>query len=295
MPIVAVLDTCVLYPAVVRDTLLLAAEAGAFQLRWTEGILAELRRNLVKDRAAPEDRVEKMLKDLASAFADGRVTGYEHHIPTLRNDPKDRHVVAAAIEGGADLVVTQNLRDFAPDTMPPGVRAVSVDGFLTELLERRPAEMIGVLWTQATAKRRPPISVERVMAAIAKLAPAFAAAARPLLGIRTDEQSAEIAGRLERALSMPRSAMMKMEELRAALEDVFIVDPRKKEEFAKKVRSLGPTAVRVLADVARDPDDVYSPEAAEELRSREIDPGMVSRLSDDEILALLDRGAEVLQ
>lgn len=84
-PLVAVLDACVLYPAVIRDTLLLAAEAGAYQLRWTAEILSELRRNLVEDRTAPESRIDKMLADLSQFFEDGQVTGHEQHIAELRN------------------------------------------------------------------------------------------------------------------------------------------------------------------------------------------------------------------
>lgn len=120
-PLVAVLDACVLYPAVIRDTLLLAAEAGAYQFRWTDELLLELRRNLFKDRAAPEDRVDKMLADLAQFFDDGKVSGHERDIAALRNQPKDRHVLAAAIEAGAELVVTENLKD-----LPLGVHTVDL-------------------------------------------------------------------------------------------------------------------------------------------------------------------------
>jgi predicted nucleic acid-binding protein len=186
-PLVAILDTCVLYPAIVRDTLLLAAEKGAYQLRWTDEILAELRRNLIQDRVAPAARVDKMLVDLASFFDDGRVSGYERHLPALRNDPEDRHVVAAALEGGAELIVTANLKDFAPETMPGSVRAISVDEFLLELLEGAPAEMIDVVRLQATRKKHPPMSVEQVLSAISRSAPSFAGVTRALLDLRTEE------------------------------------------------------------------------------------------------------------
>ena len=152
-PIVAVLDTCVLYPATIRDTLLLAAETGAFQLRWTDQIIIELRRNLIENRAAPAMNVERMLASFAEFFDDGRVTGYERHVAGLENDPKDRHVVAAAIEGGAGFIVTENLKDFPAARLPRGILAVAVDDFLGELLERSPAAMVETMWTQALRKR----------------------------------------------------------------------------------------------------------------------------------------------
>lgn len=49
---------------------------------------------------------------MVSAFPDSSVTGYEPLIPVMANDPKDRHVLAAAVRGQAHALVTQNLRDF---------------------------------------------------------------------------------------------------------------------------------------------------------------------------------------
>lgn len=294
-PLIAVLDTCVLYPAVIRDTLLLAAEVGAYQLRWTEDILLELRRNLLR-LAAPEARVDRMLADLRAFFDDGRVTGHERHIAELRNDPKDRHVVAAAVEGGAEFVVTENLRDFPYDAMPPGIRATSVDEFLSELLERRPAETIEAVWCQATRKKRPPVPVERVLEAIARVAPEFARAASPLLSIRTDAQLSEIVNRLDRALAPTResSGTADLVELSAALSDACVVFPRMADELAKEARPHVPMAVRLLAKVVADSGNR---EAAEALCSRGVDPAVVdvSRLSDEEIHALLERNRETTQ
>lgn len=292
-PIVAVLDTCVLYPAIMRDTLLLAAEAGAYQLRWTDEILIELRRNLIKERAAPEHRVDRMLADIARFFGDGRVSGHDRHIATLHNDPKDRHVVAAAIEGGAEFVVTENLSDFEPRTMPEGIRAVSIDQFLGELFERSPGAMIDTVWTQATRKKRPPISVEQVLGAIARAAPEFAAAARPLLGIRTDEQLIAVVERLDRVLAPARTqpGTADPEELYAALADACLVSPRTAEATARESRRLAPQAVRVLAEGLTSSNAERRMRNAEELRARGIDPDVVdvTKLSDDQILAMLDR------
>ena len=51
------------------------------------------------------------------AFPDALVVGYEALIGKMVNDPKDRHVLAAAVRGGAEVLVTENLRDFPVDAV----------------------------------------------------------------------------------------------------------------------------------------------------------------------------------
>jgi hypothetical protein len=72
--------------------------------------------------------------------ADALVTGYEDLIPGLQlPDPDDRHVLAAAIRGHADVIVTINLRDFPSDTIRPfGIEAQHPDEFILHLLDLAP-------------------------------------------------------------------------------------------------------------------------------------------------------------
>jgi hypothetical protein len=60
------------------------------------------------------------------ATRDAVVNGYEKLIPSLTlPDPKDRHILAAAIVGRCDVIVTQNLRDFPEEALSPfGGRAL---------------------------------------------------------------------------------------------------------------------------------------------------------------------------
>lgn len=48
MSIIAFLDACVLYPATLRDVLLILSESGLYQVRWSSDVLDEMERNLVK-------------------------------------------------------------------------------------------------------------------------------------------------------------------------------------------------------------------------------------------------------
>jgi hypothetical protein len=73
----------------------------------------------------------------------------------MRNDPKDRHVVAAAVAIDASVVVTSNVRDFRD--LPRGIVAMSPDQFLLTLLSVRPVELLAALNLQAAGYRRPPI------------------------------------------------------------------------------------------------------------------------------------------
>jgi hypothetical protein len=90
----APLDTCVLYPAYLCDTLLRLAEAEAYRPLWSSDILAELRRN-VAEAGVPVDRVERRIANMSQSFPDAMVSGYESLIDGMTNDPKDRHVLAA--------------------------------------------------------------------------------------------------------------------------------------------------------------------------------------------------------
>ena len=78
-------------------------------------------RNVQKDYPDfTRQRAEK-IRDLMNAHVvDCIVTGYETLIPSLTMpDPDDRHVLAAAIRCGADIIVTFNLKDFPEDVLKP--------------------------------------------------------------------------------------------------------------------------------------------------------------------------------
>lgn len=111
-PPIFALDACVLVSSALRDTLLRAAEANFYSPRWSEIILEEVRRTLVNKQFTDEQRAQRLLVTLRSVFPRAMVTGFEQHIDAMTNHPKDRHVVAAAIEARATRIITRNVRDF---------------------------------------------------------------------------------------------------------------------------------------------------------------------------------------
>lgn len=82
------------------------------------------------------------------------------------NHPKDRHVLAAAVAAGADLIITCNLRDFRPeDCRQYGIEAVHPDAFLLGIADREAYLLVRVIQEQAAATGRygPALSPEKVL------------------------------------------------------------------------------------------------------------------------------------
>jgi hypothetical protein len=103
----------------------------------------------------------------------------------LTNHRKDRHVLAAAVAGRADTLVTENLRDFPPESaVHLGVTVAGQDDFLLGLLELHPDATLGALRRQSSRYRREPRSVGTLLGILAGPAqgcPGFARQCRTFL------------------------------------------------------------------------------------------------------------------
>lgn len=151
-----VLDTCVLYPAHLRDTLLRLAERDLYRPLWSGDIVEELHRNLLKAGIA-EQHVDRLCSEMNGAFLGAEVTGYESMIDSMSCDEKDRHVLAAAARADAGAIVTFNLSDFPPQSTDPfEIDVIHPGDFLLDLLDLAPAVVHEELTRQAAANRRDP-------------------------------------------------------------------------------------------------------------------------------------------
>ena len=162
MAFVVVYDACVLYPAPLRDLLIRLGVSGLVRARWSETILDECFRSIAKQRpdlAPPALARTRAL--MIRAVPDCLVAGFEPLIPSFSlPDPDDRHVVAAAVRGGAQVIVTFNLDDFPSATLSSfGVEAQHPDEFVLNLIDLAPAAVTRVITEQAAALRNPPRSV----------------------------------------------------------------------------------------------------------------------------------------
>ena len=168
MAFVVVLDTCVLFPAHLRDTLLRLAEIGLFVPVWSPHIVGELERNLIEYRVAPI-AVTRLTALMTETFPDASVTASEDLIGSMTCHEKDRHVLAAAVRSGAAAVVTFNLRDFpTKSTEQYEVDVVDPDDFLLDLLDLAPRAVLDELARQAAANRRHPRTVAALLDALSK-------------------------------------------------------------------------------------------------------------------------------
>lgn len=179
-PLIAVLDANILVPFFLRDTLLTAAELGVFQPRWSASILEEMERNLVKRLGLTQRQAAGVRARMELVFPEADVKGFERHIAKLRNDVKDRHVAAVAIEAEAQMIVTSNLKDFVPS--PEGIKVVSPDTFLSELWSRNTKEMRLMLEQQARGYRRSQLTLSDLLEILEKAAPRFVGEVRGAIG-----------------------------------------------------------------------------------------------------------------
>jgi len=177
----ALLDTCVLFKPLLCDTLLCAAEEELFQPLWSEDILDELRRNLLR-HGVGKTGVDHRIEQMSLHFPGAMVTGHRSLIDTMTNHPKDRHVLAAAVRGRADVIVTENVRDFpAAAVAPYDVEVVDQDSFLLDQLDLDHPAVRRALDRQVSRYRREPRTIDALLGALAgpgNGCPTFAAAFR---------------------------------------------------------------------------------------------------------------------
>lgn len=158
-----VYDACVLFPAPLRDLLMHLALTDTFRARWSAQIHEEWIRGVLRDRPelgrAQLDRTRSLMD---SHVRDCLVTGFEPLIETIElPDPDDRHVVAAAIHCGADLIVTSNLRDFPDERIRHhGIKAEHPDDFIFDLFDLHPARVVAAASNQRKSLKHPPKTPE---------------------------------------------------------------------------------------------------------------------------------------
>jgi len=154
------------------------ADNGAFRPLWSERVIDEAQRAL--ERVHPEidpNRFLSRFRSMNEAFDDALVTGWEPLAASIvLPDPDDAHVVAAGLVGRADVIVTENARDF-PDSVlgPLGLKAVGLDEFLLDQFELSPEGACQIITEQAAAMKRPPIKLAELLNRLSRSgAPAFA-------------------------------------------------------------------------------------------------------------------------
>lgn len=167
----AIYDACVFYPAPLRDLLLELVMTDLFKARWSNRIHDEWIGNLLKNR--PDLTLQQLERTRALINAHVRdclVEGFEdlEDIISLP-DPDDRHVVAAAIKGRADVIVTFNLRDFPASALEPWeIEAQHPDEFLTNLIDLAPDLVAAAARTCRLRLKKPPKTIDEYLDILAR-------------------------------------------------------------------------------------------------------------------------------
>jgi predicted nucleic acid-binding protein len=164
---VVLYDANVLYPSTLRDLLIRIAQAGLVQAKWTDHILDEVFRNLAANRPDLDpERLARTRELMNKAVRDCLVTGYEPLVDVLDlPDPDDRHVLAAAIKARAQVIVTDNLKDFPSDALEPwDMESKSPDDFILDQIDLSRETVYAAVQRMADSRQNPPAAFSDVLA-----------------------------------------------------------------------------------------------------------------------------------
>lgn len=185
MSFAVVLDASVLYPLPLRDTLLRVAETELYDPLWSARILDEVMRNLEDNRRATVEQTCHLRDAMTTAFDSAEVSraAIDRLEPAMINDPKDRHVLAAAVASEAQAIVTLNLNDFPSDACDPfAIESLHPDVFLLQVYELDEQNLYEAVERQAAALSNPPMTVDELFDRFALTVPSFAEAIRAHAG-----------------------------------------------------------------------------------------------------------------
>jgi len=136
-------DACSLVPVLSRNLLLSLAKDEFFRIRWSARILDETEGAMAKQFEAkrladPAQRARKARAAMENAFEDASVAGYEVFAGSLTDlpDPDDAHVIAAAVQTRASVIVTENTRHFPKSVLTPlNLEAKTADAFVADTID----------------------------------------------------------------------------------------------------------------------------------------------------------------
>jgi predicted nucleic acid-binding protein len=156
-----VYDACVLFPNALRDFLVRLGMSGLFRAKWSGQILDEVFRNIrEKYPDIKPERLERTRRLMTEAVRGCIVERYEDLVDTIElPDLDDRHVVAAAIRSGAQVIVTFNLKDFPAKLLERyDLEVQHPDDFVLNVIDLDAPRVARLLVEQARALQNPPMT-----------------------------------------------------------------------------------------------------------------------------------------
>lgn len=166
----AVLDTNVIYPVISRDLLFWFAYYDLYTPKWSKHIFTEWQSVMERKGVAAQDAMKRVEK-ANLAFPDALVQNYDGLIKNLElPDENDRHVLAAAIKTNANIIVTNNVKDFPQEYLQSfGLRAKVADDFLTDVIDLNQEQAVAAFKEMVLNKRNPPLDEYEVLNRLRKI------------------------------------------------------------------------------------------------------------------------------
>ncbi|MCF7799534.1 PIN domain-containing protein [Candidatus Babeliales bacterium] len=169
--IAVIYDACILYSAPLRDLFMRLALTDLYRAKWSEDIHQEWIRNLLKNRPdLTREQLEKIKQKMDTHVRDCLVVGYNNLIEKVKlPDPNDRHVLAAAIQVKAQIIVTFNLSDFPLSiTKKYKIEAQHPDKFLKYCLDIAPSIVLQTVKETRLSLKNPPKSISEYLKILEK-------------------------------------------------------------------------------------------------------------------------------
>jgi predicted nucleic acid-binding protein len=156
------IDTSELYPFTIMDVLLTLSENLLFTWVWTDELLEEWERVIVRSEQRTPESARSVTDAVRAWFERSRIDPADYRgdiTEDLSPDPDDRVHIAACLGGRADVLLTRNTDDFQTERLTDaGVQVMTADEFLVGLLRRRPTAVHDAFVSTAAARRRLPIT-----------------------------------------------------------------------------------------------------------------------------------------
>lgn len=169
------LDACVLVPYDLSNLLLTLAEQELFTPLWSQEILEETERALIEKLSVTAEKAHGRISRMQEAFPEAMVENHQGLVKAMTCHRKDRHVLAAAVKGDAQVIVTANLKDFPEASVKPyGVEVSHPDSFLWDQLDLDAVATVKALEQLVERTSRPSLTVLDLMRRLRPIAPNFA-------------------------------------------------------------------------------------------------------------------------
>lgn len=153
-------DCNVLFPFSVMDVLLALSEDGLHEVIWTDDLLDEWERVIVREHKRSPESAARITSAVREFFADSKVerVEYEDLIEEMPGkDADDRVHMAAAVARQPCTILTNNRKDFPSRPLAKrGVRVTDPGTYLCEIAAELPDEVVSTLVRLAAEKSRPP-------------------------------------------------------------------------------------------------------------------------------------------